>query len=86
MSSLFFYGTLVHPAVLQRVVGRSIKGVEATALEYNRVQVLGEDYPALVAFPESSVVGLLVQGLTAHELRCLDAFEGTVRLTRPSRI
>ncbi|KPV73184.1 uncharacterized protein RHOBADRAFT_38805 [Rhodotorula graminis WP1] len=94
-SSLFFYGTLCHAAVLARVIGdpgEHLTTHDALLPHHARLHVDGEDYPAVVRAQdgarvlgraltddEASVRGVLVQGLTADDVALLDEFEGDVR-------
>ncbi|GAA5883682.1 hypothetical protein JCM16303_004764 [Sporobolomyces ruberrimus] len=92
-TTIFFYGTLCVPAVLERVIGRSTKDLvtkDATLKDHARLQVKGEDYPALVTlreaeriegfelerFKDVQVQGVVVEGLTEDDLQTLDVFEG----------
>lgn len=77
--SLFFYGTLVHPKILARVIGND--GAHLTVQNAilpgaKLFHVIEEDYPGLVLHSSSCVKGTLVSGLTVSDLRCLDTFEG----------
>ncbi|POY75061.1 hypothetical protein BMF94_2037 [Rhodotorula taiwanensis] len=90
--SLFFYGTLCHAAVLQRVIGHEGQGLttrDALLLDHMRLHVKGEDYPAVVSAEKASqlvdrslepdearVQGVLVQGLSEADILLLDEFEG----------
>ncbi|KZT57913.1 hypothetical protein CALCODRAFT_433428 [Calocera cornea HHB12733] len=93
-NAAFFYGTLMHPKIIKRVLSNS--GIHLTAcpailLDYTRHQVEHADYPAVIPYaqtrqllgadlPESErcVRGSLVFGLTKDDFRLLDIFEGTV--------
>ncbi|KAM0752245.1 PLP-dependent transferase [Meredithblackwellia eburnea MCA 4105] len=49
--SLFFYGTLMVPAVLARVIGRptsAFTSLDALLPDHSRFHVKGEDYPAVI--------------------------------------
>lgn len=78
--AMFFYGTLCHPPILERVVGVAIERSrfeEATLHHFSRKAVVGDDYPALVAQPGSSVKGIYVRGdFTVRQRLLLDKFEG----------
>ncbi|PWY97810.1 hypothetical protein BCV70DRAFT_166328 [Testicularia cyperi] len=82
-TSLFFYGTLVHPKILARVIGNSgshltvQNGVLPDAM---LCHIKGQEYPGLIRTESirdrrNTVKGTLVCGLTRQDLRCLDAFE-----------
>ncbi|KAL5117498.1 hypothetical protein ACEQ8H_004663 [Pleosporales sp. CAS-2024a] len=84
----FFYGTLMAPPVLHRVLWASPTPptpAHATQLRirpavlhaHQRHRVRHADYPALVpASPSASVRGTLVEGLSDADLWRLDVFEG----------
>ncbi|KAG1729660.1 uncharacterized protein EDB91DRAFT_1159188 [Suillus paluster] len=92
MVSAFFYGTLMHPEILKRVIGNDgnqLQMCSALLLDYTRHQVKDEDYPAILPysqsrtmfdhdldFEEKSVRGSLVTGLSEEDIRLLDVFEG----------
>ncbi|KAJ5665214.1 disease resistance protein Aig2 [Penicillium maclennaniae] len=87
---LFFYGTLMAPQVLHRVIhGRRepelwqktmLRFQPAVLLGYRRHRVRGADYPGIVpaskATARSSVLGTLVSGLTDGDVHRLDMYEG----------
>ena len=86
--SAFFYGTLMVPQVLHRVLFGSttphesqiqaLKIQPAVLPGYIRHRVVDADYPAVIASSEPSacVRGTYVQGLTAADIWRLDIFEG----------
>lgn len=92
MTSAFFYGTLMHPEILKRVIGNDgshLQMCPALLLEYTRHQVKNEDYPGILPYSQSramfdhdldseekSVRGSLVTGLSDEDVRLLDVFEG----------
>ncbi|KAI0028989.1 hypothetical protein K488DRAFT_57368 [Vararia minispora EC-137] len=92
MTSAFFYGTLMHPKILKRVIGNDGSHLficPAVLLGYTRHNVKDADYPGIVpykrskkligrelSFDEKSVRGTLVSGLTASDMHLLDVFEG----------
>ena len=85
----FFYGTLMAPPVLQRVIwGSSTPPTPAHASllrirpavlhAHRRHKVKHADYPAIMpADPPSCVRGTLVEGLTDGDIWRLDIFEGS---------
>lgn len=86
----FFYGTLMAPPVLHRVIwGQSTPPTPAHASllrirpailhSHQRHRVRNADYPAILPTPSatSSVRGTLVEGLTDGDLWRLDIFEGS---------
>ncbi|KAI0065101.1 hypothetical protein BV25DRAFT_1822215 [Artomyces pyxidatus] len=90
--SAFFYGTLMHPKILQRVIGNNGNHLEicpAVLMGYTRHHVKWADYPAILPYEkskhlfkhdlsaeENSVRGTLVIGLTQSDIEFLDVFEG----------
>ncbi|KAG6335666.1 hypothetical protein ID866_3424 [Astraeus odoratus] len=92
MVDAFFYGTLIHPKILQRVIGNGgshLRICPAIVKDFTRHQVKDADYPALVPYSRSrsmfdrdlepderSVKGSLVSGLLDEDVRLLDIFEG----------
>ena len=77
---LFFYGTLLDPAVRRRVLGRTLSPRTqrpALLFDYTREHVAGRPYPMLVAHPGAVVDGVVARGLTTRDLARLDAYEGS---------
>ncbi|KAF9065592.1 hypothetical protein BDP27DRAFT_1331798 [Rhodocollybia butyracea] len=90
--SSFFYGTLMHPKILKRVIDNDASHLQiapAVLLEHTRHKVRYADYPGLVPWPkaqslfdreltqdERCVRGTLVTGLTKKDMVRLDNFEG----------
>jgi hypothetical protein len=91
----FFYGTLMHPRILRRVIGNDGSHLQicpGILLDHTRHQVRYADYPGILPYEESktmfkgelepeerSVRGTLVTGLTDADMVLLDIFEGNVR-------
>ncbi|KAG6813413.1 hypothetical protein H0H92_011392 [Tricholoma furcatifolium] len=84
MASAFFYGTLMHPKVLQRVIEH-----QGPDLKICPAVLLKAEYPGLIpyeqssqlvhrelAYEERSVRGVVVTGLSEKDLLLLDQFEG----------
>jgi len=92
MASAFFYGTLIHPKILKRVLqndARHLHICPAILTDFTRHKVKFADYPAILPYERSktllgreltveerSVRGTLVAGLTLQDIRFLDIFEG----------
>lgn len=90
--SAFFYGTLMHPAVIQRVIANDashLKAAPAVLMSFTRHHVKNCDYPAIVPYNVGSVLlkrelnrddrcvrGVIVSGLTPEDVALLDVFEG----------
>ncbi|KAF2153492.1 hypothetical protein K461DRAFT_278302 [Myriangium duriaei CBS 260.36] len=88
-NTLFFYGTLLSPSILSRVIhGPSnptftpsntyILNTPAVLPSHQRHRVRHADYPAIIpsALPTASVRGTLASHLTDMDVRRLDIFEG----------
>jgi len=91
--SAFFYGTLMHPKILRKVLrkrGTHLTICPALLKDYTRHQVNYADYPGIVPYekgrklldrelePEESCVrGTLVIGFTPDDIAKLDTFEGS---------
>jgi len=85
MPSLFCYGTLQVPAVIQTVTGRAHHVIPARLPGYARFSVKDADYPGIVPSKTGETDGVLYDDITAMELATLDRFEGelyTRKLTR----
>ncbi|ORY79058.1 AIG2-like family-domain-containing protein [Protomyces lactucae-debilis] len=86
--SCFFYGTLMHPAVLNRVISSTETPAYLPVIlpGYARFRVKGQDYPGVIAAQDApegsvaeanvSVAGMLVSHLSSYAIKRLDAFEG----------
>ncbi|KAH8989161.1 hypothetical protein EDB86DRAFT_2807980 [Lactarius hatsudake] len=99
MTSAFFYGTLMHPKVLKRVLENDashLKICHSILLDYTRHKVKNADVPAILpcerskallgrelTSEENGVRGTLVSGLTDDDISLLDAFEGEALLVHP---
>jgi len=73
---LFCYGTLMIPAVWQRVVGRGASACDALLKNYERRRMQGKAYPGLVRKAGAQTRGVVYQQLNEHDLRRLDRYEG----------
>ncbi|SHF43238.1 nudix-type nucleoside diphosphatase, YffH/AdpP family [Ruegeria intermedia] len=79
MADLFFYGTLRHLPLLERVLGRSgdALAVRPARLRDHAVRCAeGQPFPMIVPEPGQAAEGLLVQGLGASDLDRLAFYEG----------
>lgn len=72
----FFYGTLCHRPLLDRVLGRRVEGDAARLPGYAAFWAEGRPHPMLVADPAGETLGLLVRGLSQTDLERLDFYEG----------
>ena len=76
MDNLFAYGTLMCGDILQAVAGRQLEAMPARLLNYRRLQVRGEHYPAIRQQPGWQVDGILYRQVTRQLWHRLDLFEG----------
>lgn len=74
---LFCYGTLRHPEIIRRILGRRLTGTAATLPGYDLRQVIRAPYPAVVAQAGASTAGCLYTApLSPRDWRILDDYEG----------
>ncbi|MFC9433368.1 gamma-glutamylcyclotransferase family protein [Nocardia sp. NPDC057030] len=73
--SLFVYGTLQFPEVLEVLIDRVPRRRAATASGWRVAALPGLLYPGLVPQLNARARGLVLSGLTAAEWEILDAFE-----------
>ncbi|MEU7138668.1 gamma-glutamylcyclotransferase family protein [Nocardia sp. NPDC046473] len=84
--SLFAYGTLQFPEVLEVLIGRVPQRATATAPGWRVAALPGRVYPGLVPEPNALAHGVILNGLTAAEWQILDAFEDDEYDLRPIRL
>ncbi|MEX2642814.1 MAG: gamma-glutamylcyclotransferase family protein [Acetobacterales bacterium] len=73
----FFYGTLMDPALLARLVGAAAATVEpARLVGFRRVRLRGQPYPTVVPAEDGSVDGIVVGRIDAAGARRLAEYEG----------
>jgi gamma-glutamylcyclotransferase (GGCT)/AIG2-like uncharacterized protein YtfP len=90
-SSLFGYGTLEIPLVMQAVTGKSFRRTAAVLSDHARFLLQGETYPGIFPNHGSRVTGILYEEVDRDSLAVLDLFEGNffrrerVQVTTPSR-
>ena len=74
--SVFVYGTLQYPKILQALLGRVPISEHAVIKGYVRYGVRGEPFPAVVQCQGGEVPGLVLSGLDETEMEILDEYEG----------
>ncbi|KAF2841526.1 hypothetical protein M501DRAFT_1000774 [Patellaria atrata CBS 101060] len=89
LGAAFFYGTLMSPSILFRVIHGTpnpptyltnpYTSTPALLPHHRRHRVRHADYPGVLpsSTPTASVRGTLVRGLTFEDIRRLDIFEGS---------
>lgn len=75
-TSLFTYGTLLFPDIMQAITGRALPSEQATLHGYQRYRVRGRVYPGLTVEQLEVVEGRLYRGVDLALWERLDAFEG----------
>lgn len=75
-STVFVYGTLQYPMILDALLGRVPASEHARVRGYVRYGVKGEPFPAVVPCESGEVEGLLLNGLSPDEMAILDDYEG----------
>ncbi|CAM9662340.1 unnamed protein product [Choristocarpus tenellus] len=73
--TLFVYGSLMQPEVLQVLLGRVPPTNKGILHGYHRYRIKEQVYPAIFPCEGSSVEGLLLPGLSPREQYILDLFE-----------
>ena len=73
--SVFTYGTLQLPAVMQAVTGKDLKPVAATLTGYQRFKFKEKTYPGLIKNEACSTEGMLYKEIDEQTLEILDQFE-----------
>lgn len=75
MTSLFVFGTLRDPALLEIVLGRAPAPEPAFLPNHRVLQVAGEDFPICVPSPDHRAEGLFLGDLSDAEMARLDFYE-----------
>ena len=73
---VFTYGSLMFPAIWQRVVRGSYRSMPAVLTDHARFALIDDTYPGVVAQPGATVEGVLYWDVAAADIAALDAFEG----------
>ncbi len=78
---LFVYGTLLDDTQVRAVAGRTFARRPAVLAGHRRVWPRG-GYPSIVADPDASVAGDLLEGVDDAALQAFDTYEDEGRLYR----
>ncbi len=73
--SVFTYGTLQIPAVMQAVTNKNLKAVPAALNGYIRFKVKERTFPGIVKNKSCSIEGMLYRDVEEQTLEQLDYFE-----------
>ncbi|GAX19648.1 hypothetical protein FisN_19Hu230 [Fistulifera solaris] len=82
-NSLFVYGTLMAPPVIQTLLGRVPPHGTALLPHYRRHPVRNQVYPGMIFEKGAMTQGILYYGLTPKEIARLDWFEDVEYTRRP---
>ncbi len=74
---LFAYGTLQHPPLLERLLGRRPPTRPAVLRGWRAARLRARAYPGLVACDRATTRGVVIE-VDDRELAVLDAFEGSL--------
>ncbi len=74
--NLFVYGTLMVPAVMSRVTGRTFRGRSAVLRGYARLTMRDRIHPGLVRFPDLHVDGVVFFDVDEASRARIAQFEG----------
>ncbi|MBK8501434.1 MAG: gamma-glutamylcyclotransferase [Saprospiraceae bacterium] len=75
-SSLFTYGTLMVPEIIQALLGRQPQAKPATLDGFRRYLLLDANYPGIKTQVDNRVSGLIYYQLSQNDLDILNDFEG----------
>ena len=74
-ASLFVYGTLMSPNLINRVIGRVPKMVPAVLHNFHRYKIQDRPYPGIAEAKGSRVEGMFIESLDDEEFSKLDEYE-----------
>jgi gamma-glutamylcyclotransferase (GGCT)/AIG2-like uncharacterized protein YtfP len=75
-ASVFAYGTLLLPEVMEAVTGHRFAGRPARLAGFARRRLAGRSFPGLIERAGAETAGVLYEGVDAESLAALDRFEG----------
>jgi len=73
--SVFTYGTLQFPEVMQAVIGLDVKPISATLTDYQRFKIKERTFPGLIKKQGIITDGMLYRDLDEAAIQKLDHFE-----------
>lgn len=76
MQNVFIYGTLLSPAILEKLTGKSFKTSSAVLSGYKRYCIKNCDYPAIIRVDGSKTNGLIIEKTDDLTLAVLSFYEG----------
>lgn len=84
--AVFAYGTLMFPAVWQKVTGEDLPSRPAQLPNCAARRLRGQTYPVLVPQGGACTAGVLYEGVSAAALARLDVFEGDFYVRRSRQV
>jgi gamma-glutamylcyclotransferase (GGCT)/AIG2-like uncharacterized protein YtfP len=78
MFSVFAYGTLQLPIVIQSVIGRKPNSVAATLAGHQCLKFKDKTYPGIIKNKACSIEGMLYKEFDERTLQLLDQFEDSL--------
>jgi len=76
MQNIFVYGTLLSPAILEKLTRKLLKTSPAVLPGYKRFCVKDVDYPAIIRVDGSKTNGLIIEKADDSTLAVLSFYEG----------
>ncbi len=76
MTSLFVYGTLCFPEIVEKLTGKSFLSEQAILKKFQRKKVKDEDYPAIIKNRNSEVEGILLHNVDDRSMQIIAFYEG----------
>lgn len=74
--NLFCYGTLMHPQIIDAVVGRLPQSKPTSLKGYQIYSLTSAPYPAIIKCDNATVEGVIYLDLSETEIHLLDRYEG----------
>ena len=78
MNRIFVYGTLLIPAVMEAVTGKTFAFEHATLPGYARYRIKGQTFPGITRVENRHVKGIIYKAVDEPSLHRLDDFESDV--------
>lgn len=75
IQSVFTYGTLQVPEVIEIVTGKQLTAVPATLAGYQRYKFKDKTYPGIIKNEACTIEGMLYENIDEQSLTALDEFE-----------
>ncbi len=76
MCNLFVYGTLLSPEIVRSLTGKKFLSTPAKLQHFKRYIVKSCDYPAIIPFTDSVIMGMILENVDADSLKLIEFYEG----------